>query len=114
VLEKLSIDHMTPPSGPVVALLETVFLVLLLTPSAFCSSQEGLKCTTLFNPKPRKPCEASPQAAPSRNSQFMVEENTWVVGASESALRYELGVSVPLSYPPIPTNSLKLWRLTSL
>src|SRR5258708_11800170 len=33
-------DHMTPPSGPVVALLGTVFLVLLLTPGAFRSSQE--------------------------------------------------------------------------
>lgn len=32
VLEKLSIDHMTPPSGPVVALLGTFLMVLLLTP----------------------------------------------------------------------------------
>lgn len=39
VLEKLSIDHMTPPSGPVVALLGTVFLVVLLTPGAFRSSK---------------------------------------------------------------------------
>lgn len=37
VLEKLSIDHMTPQSGPVVALLGTFFLVLLLTPGAFQS-----------------------------------------------------------------------------
>jgi drug/metabolite transporter (DMT)-like permease len=35
VLEKLSIDHMSPPSGPVVALLGTFLLVLLLTPGAF-------------------------------------------------------------------------------
>lgn len=34
VLEKLSIDHMTPPSGPVVALLGTFLMVLLLTPAA--------------------------------------------------------------------------------
>lgn len=37
VLEKLSIDHMTPKSGPVVALVGTVLLVLLLTPGAFRS-----------------------------------------------------------------------------
>lgn len=41
VLEKLAIDHMTPPSGPVVALFGTVLLVLLLTPGAFRSSQEN-------------------------------------------------------------------------
>ena len=35
VLEKLSIDHMSPPSGPTVALLGTCFMVLLLTPGAF-------------------------------------------------------------------------------
>ena len=35
VLEKLSIDHMSPPSGPVVALLGTFLMVLLLTPGAF-------------------------------------------------------------------------------
>jgi drug/metabolite transporter (DMT)-like permease len=35
VLEKLSIDHMTPQSGPVVALLGTFLMVLLLTPGAF-------------------------------------------------------------------------------
>jgi len=35
VLEKLSIEHMTPPSGPFVALLSTVLLVILLTPGAF-------------------------------------------------------------------------------
>lgn len=34
VLEKLSIDHITPPSGPVVALLGTFLLVVLLTPGA--------------------------------------------------------------------------------
>lgn len=34
VLEKLSIDHITPPSGPVVALLGTFLLVVLLTPAA--------------------------------------------------------------------------------
>ena len=42
VLEKLSIEHMTPPSGPIVALLGTLLMVLLLTPAAFRSSrQEG-------------------------------------------------------------------------
>lgn len=35
VLEKLSIEHMSPSSGPFVALLSTVLLVLLLTPGAF-------------------------------------------------------------------------------
>ncbi len=34
VLEKLAIDHMTPPSGPVVALLGTFLMVALLTPGA--------------------------------------------------------------------------------
>ena len=38
VLEKLAIDHMSPPSGPVVAPLGTFFIVLLLTPMAFRSS----------------------------------------------------------------------------
>jgi len=38
VLEKLSINHMSPPSGPVVALLGTFLMVLLLTPTAFRSS----------------------------------------------------------------------------
>jgi len=35
VLEKLSIDHMSPKSGPVVALLGTFLLVVLLTPGTF-------------------------------------------------------------------------------
>jgi uncharacterized membrane protein len=35
VLEKLAIEQMAPPSGPVVALLETMLLVLLLTPGAW-------------------------------------------------------------------------------
>src|SRR6266699_559186 len=34
VLEKLAIDHMTPPSGPAVALCGTFLLVALLTPGA--------------------------------------------------------------------------------
>ena len=38
VLEKLAIAHLSPPSGPVVALLGTFLLVLLLTPGAFRSS----------------------------------------------------------------------------
>ncbi len=42
VLEKLAIDHMVPRSGPVVALLGTVLLVVLLTPGALRSKpQEG-------------------------------------------------------------------------
>ena len=41
VLEKLSIDHMTPHSGPMVALLGTFLLVLLLTPGAFRVSREN-------------------------------------------------------------------------
>src|SRR5712691_5827587 len=35
VLEKLAIDHMSPKSGPVVALLGTFLLVVLLTPGTF-------------------------------------------------------------------------------
>jgi uncharacterized membrane protein len=38
VLEKLAIEHMTPPSGPFVALTGTVLLVVFLTPTAFLSS----------------------------------------------------------------------------
>jgi drug/metabolite transporter (DMT)-like permease len=40
VLEKLAIEHMTPPSGPFVALTGTVLLVLFLTPNAFLSSEK--------------------------------------------------------------------------
>jgi transporter family protein len=40
VLEKLAIEHMTPPSGPFVALTGTVLLVLFLTPNAFLSSRK--------------------------------------------------------------------------
>jgi uncharacterized membrane protein len=39
VLEKLSIEHMVPQSGPVVALLGTFLLVMLLTPGALRSSR---------------------------------------------------------------------------
>ena len=39
VLEKLAIEHVTPPNGPLVALLGTALLVVLLTPSAFWSSR---------------------------------------------------------------------------
>ncbi|GAC1404441.1 MAG: hypothetical protein NVSMB49_22930 [Ktedonobacteraceae bacterium] len=35
VFEKLAIDHMTPPSGPAVALLGTMLLVVFLTPGAW-------------------------------------------------------------------------------
>jgi len=38
VLEKLAIEHMTPPSGPFVALTGTLLLVLFLTPNAFFSA----------------------------------------------------------------------------
>src|SRR5258708_6069045 len=42
VLEKLSIEHMAPPSGPVIALLGTFLMVLLLTPGALRSAdREG-------------------------------------------------------------------------
>ena len=37
VLEKLAIDHLSPPSGPVVALISTFLLALLLTPGALRS-----------------------------------------------------------------------------
>ena len=40
VLEKLSIDHMSPPSGPAVALLGTFLMVLLLTPGAYRSTRQ--------------------------------------------------------------------------
>ncbi len=43
VLEKLAIEHVTPPSGPLVALLGTSLLVMLLTPGVFRS------------PRPEKP-----------------------------------------------------------
>ena len=39
VLEKLAIDHVTPPSGPVVALIGTFLLVALLTPEALRSTR---------------------------------------------------------------------------
>lgn len=35
VLEKLAIEHVRPPSGPLVALTGTVIIVILLTPNAF-------------------------------------------------------------------------------
>jgi drug/metabolite transporter (DMT)-like permease len=38
VFEKLAIEHMTPPSGPFVALAGTVLLVALLTPNVFFSA----------------------------------------------------------------------------
>lgn len=37
VLEKLAIEHATPPSGPLVALASTALMVALLTPGAFRS-----------------------------------------------------------------------------
>ncbi len=40
VLEKLSIDHMSPSSGPVVALFGTFLIVVLLTPGAFRGPKE--------------------------------------------------------------------------
>ncbi len=40
VLEKLAIEHVTPPSGPLVALLGTALLVVLLTPGAFWSAKQ--------------------------------------------------------------------------
>ena len=45
VLEKLSIEHMTPPSGPFVALLGTLLTVLLLTPGVFMFSDRAAKST---------------------------------------------------------------------
>ena len=39
VLEKLSIEHMTPPSGPFVAMVGTALMVVLLTPGTFFSSE---------------------------------------------------------------------------
>lgn len=43
VLEKLAIEHMTPPSGPVVGLFGTTLLVLLLTPGVLRSSRNGAR-----------------------------------------------------------------------
>lgn len=40
VFEKLSIEHISPPIGPVVALLGTFLMVLLLTPGAVRSSRK--------------------------------------------------------------------------
>src|SRR6266849_9036446 len=39
VLEKFAIDHVTPPSGPLVALIGTFLLVALLTPGALRSTR---------------------------------------------------------------------------
>src|SRR5260370_37756631 len=39
VLEKLALEHVTPPSGPLLALLGTFLLVILLTPGVFRSSR---------------------------------------------------------------------------
>lgn len=50
VLEKLAIEHLTPPSGPAVALLSTVLLVLFLTPGALRSRHSAPP-----DPKPRGP-----------------------------------------------------------
>ena len=41
VLEKLAIDHMRPESGPVVALLGTLLMVLFLTPGAIRSKMSN-------------------------------------------------------------------------
>lgn len=41
VLEKLAIDHMTPPSGPLIAFLSTFLFVLALSASALWSRRQG-------------------------------------------------------------------------
>ena len=41
VLEKLAIEQLSPPSGPAVALLSTLLLVLLLTPGALRPSKKA-------------------------------------------------------------------------
>src|SRR5260370_371872 len=41
VLEKLAIEHVTPPSGPLVALAGTLLTVTLPTPSAFFSQRRA-------------------------------------------------------------------------
>ena len=41
VLEKLAIEHMTPPSGPLVALLGTFLMSVLLTPGALRARSRG-------------------------------------------------------------------------
>ena len=46
VLEKLAIEHMTPASGPAVALLGTILLVLFLTPGALRSPKAAQPTTT--------------------------------------------------------------------
>lgn len=45
VLEKLAIEHLAPPSGPAVALLGTLLLVLLLTPGALRSTKAAPRAT---------------------------------------------------------------------
>jgi uncharacterized membrane protein len=42
VFEKLAIEHMTPPSGPFVALSGTVLMVAFLTPHAFLSKGKSV------------------------------------------------------------------------
>ena len=53
VLEKLSIEHMTPSSGPFVALVGTALMVVLLTPGR--SSHRGER-----GPQPKKEVERTP------------------------------------------------------
>ena len=59
VLEKLSIEHVTPPSGPVVALLGTFLLVLLLTLEALRPSRSEKPSPTRG---PRQGLRAHPYA----------------------------------------------------
>ncbi len=47
VLEKLAIDHLSPPSGPLVALLGTGLLVVLLTPSMWLERKHDEQRTTI-------------------------------------------------------------------
>lgn len=51
VLEKVAIEHTTPPSGPVVALASTVLTVLLLTPGAIATRQQRGKSHLTTHPR---------------------------------------------------------------
>jgi O-acetylserine/cysteine efflux transporter len=51
VLEKVAIEHATPPSGPLVALAGTLITVLLLTPGAVAARKDSGKRGLMTHPR---------------------------------------------------------------
>lgn len=51
VLEKVAIEHATPPSGPMVALASTLVTVLLLTPGALAARRLGDRSLLTAHPR---------------------------------------------------------------